>query len=150
MRLRAATRTAVLIAGAAALISSLTVGMSLTASTTPSSPPVGETVSLATPQTNMVLLNDLSSSMPTMPAGSGSLQTWTTWSRGEDKWARTASIPLSAALASQGERLVEFSLIPNIPVYGAPAGVTETGFWGVTAPANRIGSTALIRQGSTR
>jgi len=149
MRLRAATRTAFLIAGAAAL-SSLIEGMSLTASTTPSSPPVGETVSLATPQTNMVLLNDLSSSMPTMPAGSGSLQTWTTWSRGEDKWARTASIPLSAALASQGERLVQFSLIPNIPVYGAPARVTETGFWGVMAPANRIGSTASIRQGSTR
>ncbi len=148
MRLSTVTRTAALVAGAAAL-SGITVGMSMTASTKPLSPPVGATVPVMTPHTNMALLNSLSVSMPKMPSANASLQTWTAWSQVEARWAKTGSTPLSAALTAQGERLVQFSLIPNVPVYGAPAGVTETGVSWVSAPATKAGVAASTRQSST-
>jgi len=120
-----------LIVGAAAL-SSLSAGMVLTASSAPLTPQSG--VASSSALSNAALPASVTASVPSMPSAGSSLQEWADWSKADASWAK--SLPLASALSAQGRHLVQYSLIPDVPVYGAPAGVTQTAIAGVIAPAS--------------
>ncbi len=69
-----------------------------------------------------------------MPSVGASSEQWAVWSHEDAVWAKP--LPLAAALSAEGDHLVKYSLIPDVPVYGAPAGVTQTAIAGVIALAS--------------